>query len=133
MAGYWPADMHPKINKMSLDKIGIEGIKIFAHHGYYELEQKIGKEFIIDIYLVMDLNTSGASDELKDTFNYETAIKICLEEMAIPSKLIEHVAHRIASKIKTVSSDIVTVTVRISKPQPVLPITIAKFFVEITL
>lgn len=116
---------------MSLDIIGIEGIKIFAHHGYYELEQKIGKEFVIDIYLTLDLNASGESDTIKDTFNYEQAILICKQEMEIKSRLLEHVAHRIATKIKSSSASLVKVTVRISKPQPMLPVQINRFFVEV--
>lgn len=116
---------------MSQDIIGIEGIKIYAYHGYYELEQKMGKEFIVDIYLTLDLNVSGESDTIKDTFNYEKAIVICRQEMEIKSKLLEHVAHRIANKIKAASSSVVKVTVRISKPQPLLPIQINRFFVEV--
>ena len=118
---------------MSLDTIGIEGIKIFAHHGYYELEQKIGKEFIIDIYLTLDLNASGESDAIKDTFNYEQAILICIQEMDINSRLLEHVAHRIANKIKSASSALVKVTVRISKPHPVLSVQLDRFFVEVSI
>lgn len=116
---------------MSLDVIGIEGIKIFANHGYYELEQKIGKEFVIDIYLTLDLNASGESDTINDTFNYEQAILICKQEMSIKSRLLEHVAHRIANKIKASSASLVKVTVRISKPQPILAVQVNRFFVEV--
>ena len=118
---------------MSLDIIGLEGIKIFAHHGYYELEQKIGKEFIVDIYLTLDLNASGESDAIKDTFNYEQAILICRQEMEIKSRLLEHVAHRIANKIKTASPSLVKVTVRISKPHPMLSTQLNRFFVEVNI
>ena len=116
---------------MNLDKIGIEGIKIFAHHGYYELEQKIGKEFTIDVYLKLDLNLAGTTDKIMDTFNYEKVLEICKEEMSIPSQLLENVAYRIAIKIKSASESIHQVTVRISKPQPLLPIQVERFFVEV--
>ncbi|MEP7268937.1 MAG: dihydroneopterin aldolase [Saprospiraceae bacterium] len=116
---------------MNTDRIGIEGIKIFAHHGYFEMEQKLGKEFTIDVYLTLELKESGESDKIRDTFNYMHVISICEREMAITSKLLEHVAHRIAIAIKEKSNLLHAVTVRISKPQPLLPIQINRFFVEV--
>jgi dihydroneopterin aldolase len=32
-------------------KITLEGMEFFAHHGYYQEEQKIGNKFAVDIMI----------------------------------------------------------------------------------
>lgn len=114
-------------------KIGIEGIRLFAHHGYYEVERLTGREFVLDVYIVFNPFEGPIHDELVDTVNYEEILNICTLEMAQTSKLLEPVAARICQRIKLLSNLVLTVTVRISKQFPVLPVQIDRFFVEITL
>jgi dihydroneopterin aldolase len=111
-------------------KIAIEGLKIFAHHGYYPEEQAVGKEFILDVYLEVDFTDTLQSDHIRDTVNYEDVAEICRNEMSRPSKLLEHVAMRIAEQIKLLSSKQMTIKVRIQKPHPLLRIPMDKFYVE---
>lgn len=118
---------------MSTIKIGIEGIRIFAYHGYYEEERRIGREFLLDIYIQMELDKVGTTDELSDTVNYEQVLAICKEEMEITSKLLEHVCIRIAKKIKVLTLQQGIVCVRMSKLSPNLPVQLDRFFVEMTL
>ncbi len=118
---------------MSKDKIGIEGIKIYAYHGYYEEERQVGREFTLDIYIETDLSRVKSSDKLTDTINYDQILSICKEEMAITSNLLEHVASRIGHRIKALATLPVFVTIRISKHHPGLPVQIDRFFVEMTI
>lgn len=115
---------------MNNGKIAIEGMKIFAHHGYYEIEQKLGKEFIVDVYLDFDFTETAKTDFIGDTINYEDVIAICLEEMKQPSKLLEQVAIRIAERIKLLSTRSLGINVRIQKPHPLLKVPIEKFYVQ---
>lgn len=114
-------------------KIGIEGIKIFAHHGYYEVERLIGREFILDVYIDINFDLAGKTDQLSDTINYEQVLIICKEEMAIASKLLENVCSRIAHRTKALTIEECVVTVRIKKQTPYLPIQMDQFFVEVTI
>jgi 7,8-dihydroneopterin aldolase/epimerase/oxygenase len=118
---------------MNKSIIGIEGIRIFAHHGYYEEERLIGREFVTDVYVSMNQNKAGDSDQLGDTLNYEQVLNICTEEMAITSKLLEHVCARIGNRIKNLLNAESSVRVRISKEVPLLSVQIDRFYVEMTL
>lgn len=50
--------------------IKIEGLKCFAYHGVYPEENEKGQDFILDIYLYLDLNQAGKTDKLEFTVNY---------------------------------------------------------------
>lgn len=115
-----------------MGKIAIENIKIYAFHGYYEEEQKIGAEYTIDVYLETNFTKAASSDELEGTINYETITRIIKTEMAKKSKLIEHVMQRIINRIKTIFDTIEILTVRISKLAPPLGIEVARVYVEHT-
>jgi len=115
---------------MKKGKIAIEGMKIFAHHGYYPEERAVGKEFIVDVYLDIDFQDTLKSDHIRDTINYEDIIEICREEMKQPSKLLEHVAIRMVERISRLSPKEMTIKVRIQKPNPILKIPMDKFYVE---
>lgn len=82
-------------------QIEIRGLKIYAYHGFFETEQKIGQYYLVDV--VLKLNTipqASVTDHLSETLNYSDVVNLIKEEMANPSKLIEHVAGRIASKFE---------------------------------
>ena len=79
-------------------RVALEGIRFHAFHGFYPEEQKIGNEFLLDIST--ESNADGDFvDELADTVNYERLFEIAAEEMKIPRKLLETVAHAILTRI----------------------------------
>ena len=81
-------------------KIHLENLEFWAYHGVYPEEQKTGTRFIVDVVLEADLSTPMKSDCVEETIDY-TKVYACIEqEMQQPSKLIEHVMHRIATSLK---------------------------------
>lgn len=95
--------------------IALEGVQFFARHGYYEEEQILGNNFILDVVVNADIGLAVASDELYEdleeeeieedepaatTVNYELLYFICQLEMKTPSKLLEAVVGRIAYRIE---------------------------------
>ena len=82
-----------------MGKIIIEEIIIYAYHGCYDEEQTIGSEYKLNIWVQGDFSTAEKSDNLSDTIDYVRISDIAAEEMATPSKLIEHVSDRILTKI----------------------------------
>ena len=82
-----------------LGVIQVNNIRLFTNHGCLEEEAKIGSEYRVDIEVEADLETSSKSDELVDTVDYVHLNHIVKEEMAIRSKLLEHVAKRIINRI----------------------------------
>jgi dihydroneopterin aldolase len=64
-----------------------------------EEEGRVGGEYIINVEMVVDFNEAAITDDLNLTIDYCAVFNICKEEMAIRSKLIEHVAKRIFDKM----------------------------------
>ena len=79
--------------------IRVEDIRCFAYHGCMEEEGVVGTDFSVDVELKTDLSVSAKSDLLADTIDYVTVSRIVQEEMAIRSRLIEHVAQRIINRL----------------------------------
>lgn len=81
-------------------KVALNGIRLFARHGFYEEEAILGNEFELDVVVDTAIKNSS-SDELSDTLDYQQLYTIVKEEMAIRSDLLEHVLYRIKSSIIT--------------------------------
>jgi len=99
-------------------QIEIRGLKIYAYHGYFEAEQKIGQYYLVDVVLTLPMPKAVYTDHLSDTVNYGELVTWIKEEMAIPSKLIEHVAGRIAAKFEQEIKTTLTYTIAIHKLNP---------------
>lgn len=98
--------------------IFLENIKIYAHHGVFEQETRVGNYFIINLKLELDLSKAMVSDNLADTISYADVYNIVKAEMEIPSKLIEHVAGRIVKSIKETFVAVQTIEIKLSKLNP---------------
>ncbi|NJL75814.1 MAG: dihydroneopterin aldolase [Saprospiraceae bacterium] len=112
--------------------IALEGMHFFAFHGYYDEEQKMGGDFILDVYVTTSIADNSVADNLETTINYESLYFICRTEMKKPAKLIETVANRIGRKIKTLHPTRVSmVKVRLRKLNPPLGGKVDCAYVEI--
>ena len=111
--------------------IALEGMQFYAYHGFYKEEQKIGTDYIVDVYIISNVNKAAVSDNLKETINYETVYHICESVMREPSKLIENVAQRISMGIKHNFQSIKEMTVRVRKMHPPLGGAVHSSYVEV--
>ena len=98
----------------------LKEIKIFARHGCFEEERKIGNWFIVDFRAEMDVMTAAMSDSLDDAVNYQIIFDIVKEEMEIPSNLLENVAYRILKRVKERFPIILSASVSVAKVNPPL-------------
>ena len=98
--------------------IELEGMEFYAFHGHFEVEQKIGTRFLVDVKIETDLSKAAHSDQLTDTLNYQEVYNLVKKEMGIVSKLLEHVAQRIITGLKTQFPEIDHGSVKISKMNP---------------
>ena len=101
-----------------MDEIVLENIKIYEFHGCMKEETRIGSDYIINLNVKADLQDAAISDRLEDTVNYVDLLKIVNEEMAISSKLLEHVAERIVSRILCTMKMVNNIQVKIAKQNP---------------
>ncbi|MFY0624967.1 MAG: dihydroneopterin aldolase [Reichenbachiella sp.] len=98
--------------------IRLEGLEFFAHHGFYEEEQKIGNKYTVDIVIKLASNSDFSDDNLDDTINYEVVYEIINEIMRTPTKLLETLASRINRDISLKFPDIDSTTTTVSKHNP---------------
>lgn len=97
-----------------MGKIRLNNIRVHAQHGCLKEESVIGSDYRVDLEVSSDLNKPVQTDRLQDTVDYVHLNSIVKEEMAIKSKLLEHVAKRILdrifSEIPIVENAVVSVT-----------------------
>ena len=98
--------------------IEVNGIKCYAYHGCLPEETAIGGHYVVDVEMNTNFSIAAREDDLSQTINYVDVNKIVIEEMAIPSKLIEHVGQRIVNRLKTKLSTIDLLRVKIVKLSP---------------
>lgn len=98
--------------------IEVNGIKIYAFHGCLPEEEKIGGHYSVDVMLNTDFTEAAQNDDLKKTIDYVDVNRIVYEEMAIRSKLIEHVGQRIIDRIKSEINNVEHIRLRVTKICP---------------
>lgn len=110
--------------------IALEGMEFYAYHGFYEEEQVIGGDYIIDVYLDTNFDAAASSDQLDVTINYETIYRIVKVEMQKNSKLLEAIAKRIIEKIIGICTTVQAIKVRVTKKNPPLGARIQRAYIE---
>ncbi|WP_333693529.1 dihydroneopterin aldolase [Flavobacterium sp.] len=98
--------------------IKLQNIRTFSFHGCLIEESKIGSDYSVDLEIKTDMRKSSLSDDLKDTVDYVHLNQIVVEEMAIRSKLLEHVGRRIIKRIFDELPAVSRVLVSVSKLNP---------------
>lgn len=98
--------------------IEVNGIRLYAFHGCLEEEGKIGGHYTVDVTMKTDFSAAAQSDELSQTIDYVQVNRIVTEEMAIRSKLIEHVGQRIVTRLNSEISHLEAVRVKVVKICP---------------
>ena len=104
--------------------IKLQNIRTFSFHGCLEEEAKIGSDYRVDLEIKTDLRKSSVTDELNDTVDYVLLNKIVVEEMGIRSKLLEHVANRIITRIFSEIPSVSRILLAVSKLNPPIARTI---------
>lgn len=79
--------------------ITVDNIRVYAYHGCLTEETTIGSDYLVNVKVDADLSKAAGSDQLTDTVDYVHINRIVKEEMAIASKLLEHVVKRISDRI----------------------------------
>ena len=108
-------------------------IQVYAYHGCLMEEGKIGSDYRVDVAVKANLQPSAQSDNLKDTVDYVHINRIVKEEMAIRSKLLEHVAKRMLDRIFAEIPIAMEATVEVSKINPPIGGNVQQVTIEMTL
>lgn len=98
--------------------IFVNDIQLHAYHGVMPQEQLTGNDYLVSVSAQYPIDKAITTDEVQHTLNYAMVYDIVKEEMGISSKLVEHVAGRIAQHLMKHFADISAVRVRVTKLNP---------------
>jgi len=100
-----------------MDKIIIENIAFYGHHGLLPEERKLGQRFIADLTLFIDLREAAKLDSINKTLDYAEALKV-IEEQGKKNqfKLIEALAEKIIHALFAKHKKVARIILRIKKP-----------------
>jgi dihydroneopterin aldolase len=104
--------------KINSSYILLKEIRCYAYHGVAPQENLIGNEYIIDLKLKVDISKAAQTDEVADTVNYAEVHQVIMAEMAVPSKLLEHVGGRIVEKLFQQFPTLEEIELHLSKRNP---------------
>ena len=93
-------------------------MRFYAYHGVMEQERRVGGEYGVSLFVEADLTQAIATDDVADTVNYAELYELVKREMAVPSKLLEHVAGRIGQSAMDKFDRITALTIRVTKLNP---------------
>lgn len=110
----------------------MENIRVYAHHGCLKEETSIGSDYIVDVEVHANLSKAKTSDLLTDTVDYVQINHIVVEEMKVPSKLLEHVGKRIIRRIFAEIALVEKAEVAVSKINPPIGGDVKKVTVVLT-
>lgn len=114
-----------------MNSVVLKGLRIYAYHGVMPQENEVGAYFVIDLRLDTDFAHAMETDELEGTVSYADVCDIVRREMAIPSKLLEHVGGRIVKALRSELPNINKVYIRILKENPPMGADLAGAGIEI--
>jgi 7,8-dihydroneopterin aldolase/epimerase/oxygenase len=99
------------------DRIVLQRIAVFAHHGVFAEEERLGQRFYVSLECLLDLKGASRHDDLRRTVSYAVLADI-VARVATQSryKLIEALAEAIALEVLAASPLVEEVAVTVEKP-----------------
>ena len=104
--------------KLMSCKIYLRNVRFHAFHGVLPQEGIVGNDYLVNLVLDYDFSSAMKTDDLQGTLNYAEVYQKVREEMAVPSKLLEHVAGRIAHRLFSDFPEIQKLQLSITKVNP---------------
>ena len=117
---------------MTNDRITISGLKVQTRIGITPEERERPQTLIVDLALEVDLRPAGASDDLRDTVDYDRLTTSVAELIrSSQTSLLESLAEKIASHV-CASTKADRVTVEVMKESPPVSEEVGPIAVRIT-
>ncbi len=100
----------------------VRELEFYAYHGYSDEEQAIGHRYLLSIEAVV-AESASQSDALADTVDYGQLSAVALAVAQAPqSRMVEHVARRVALALLAEFGLLESVTVEMLKRMPPMPV-----------
>ena len=105
------------------DKIRIEELEVYAHHGVYPEENEKGQHFYVNATLYTNTRPAGLADDLSLSTNYGEVCQFITEFMQQHTfQLIETVAERTAYEVLQHFPLVQGLDLEIRKPEAPIPL-----------
>ena len=111
----------------------LRGVRLRAFHGVLPQEGRVGATFLVNMRVGCSMERAMSTDEVSDALNYATLYEVVRSEMAVPSRLLEHVAGRIARAVFRAFPTALSIDLEIIKENPPMGADCAGAGVEIHL
>lgn len=98
--------------------IFLRDVRLRAFHGVDPQETAVGGDFVVNLRVGYDFSRAMATDDVGDTLSYADLYDIVRREIGVPSKLLEHVAGRIAAAVVEYCPAIRSVDLTVTKVNP---------------
>ena len=98
--------------------IFIDRLRLYAFHGVEEQERRVGAWFTVSLRVQYDITKAMETDSVSDTLSYADVLQVVKREMAQPSRLLEHVAGRMARALISEFQGVEAVSVKLTKQNP---------------
>ncbi|WP_314160110.1 dihydroneopterin aldolase [uncultured Gemella sp.] len=95
----------------------IDNLEVFANHGLFEEENKLGQKFIFDIECELNYKNAMFSDEMMDSISYADIAEVVVKTATTNTfNLLERLAGEILKNIFTEFPQIDNIKLKINKP-----------------
>lgn len=101
-----------------MHKVYLENCRFKSNHGVFDEEKIIGGEFVVDLIVSANFESSILEDDLDGTVNYAELYQLVASEMSTPSKLLEHLAGRIMKSIFNRFPTVNSIQIKVCKTHP---------------
>ena len=100
--------------------IDLKGMEFRAFHGCYDLEQKVGNRFVVELRITTELGPVADEDAVEKAVNYLTVYEIVRDVMRNTCRTIEAVSQNIIRAVKENYPQIVEIECCVAKLAPPL-------------
>lgn len=115
-----------------MTRIFVRGIDVYAYHGVPDAEQAVGHRYLIDIEVEAN-ETAQVTDRAENTVDYSVLASLAVEiATARQFRTVERLASEIIDAALERFRSVESVTVRVTKPHPPMPIIAAAAGVELS-
>ena len=95
----------------------IDNLEVFANHGLFEEENKLGQKFIFDIECELNYKKAMFSDEMTDSISYADIAEVVVKTATTNTfNLLERLVGEILKNIFTEFPQIENINLKINKP-----------------
>lgn len=115
-----------------MDKIKIEDLEVFASHGVFPEENKLGQKFLVSAVLELDTREAGRTDDLTASIHYGQVCQFIDSYMkAHTFQLLERAAEKLAEELLLCTPRLERVRLELKKPWAPIGLPLKTVSVEI--